>query len=195
MRTRIGTGFVTRTALVLALAAAPATALAGDEDAALTAAMKNHFAGASQPGPASGDATASPDAMVAYFTSGPPPGDTTVASRRHVDLDVKFSFDSAALDEEGIHQLDVAGKALQSPQLKGRRFMLAGHTDDSGNADYNAYLSKQRAESARKYLIDEYGIEPERLAAAGFGSDQPRSTEQTPEARRLNRRVVLELVQ
>ena len=198
MRNPTRTRLVTTGTLALALLSAPTTFARDDaasDDPALTAAMRSHFQAASPPADARGDATASADAMVAYFTNAPPPGDVAVASRRHLDLDVKFAFDSAALDQAGVEQLDVAGKALQSPQLKDRRFMLAGHTDDQGDPGYNLDLSRRRAEAARQYLIDEYGVAPERLEATGFGAEQPRTTEDTPAARRANRRVVLEMVQ
>jgi outer membrane protein OmpA-like peptidoglycan-associated protein len=193
MTLRLGAKLLTTGTLALALATAPSLARAGDEDPALTAAMKNHFGSGSTP--AAADATSSPDAMVSFFTSGPPPGDVTVASRKHLDLDVKFDFDSAQLEETGIAQLDVAGKALQAPQLKGHRFVLSGHTDDRGDAAYNLDLSLLRAESARLYLIEEYGVDPDRLEATGHGSEQPLSTDDSAEARTLNRRVVLEMVQ
>jgi OOP family OmpA-OmpF porin len=187
---------VTTSTLALALAAGPVTGLAADGEPDIAAAARKHFAAKNGSASEGEGVTSSPAAMVAYFTSEAPPGDTTVAARRkHVDLDVKFGFDSDALDGAGISELDVAGKALQSPQLKTRRFVLAGHTDDQGNVAYNLDLSQRRAQAARSYLISEYGIEPERLDAVGYGSEQPRSTDASPEARRANRRVVLELVQ
>jgi outer membrane protein OmpA-like peptidoglycan-associated protein len=187
--------------LALALATAPSPAFAeaitdantdaDAEDPALAAALRKHFGGATEP---NAEAKSSPDAMVSYFTSGPPPGDVTVASRRHLDLDVKFGFDSAQLDNGGIEQLDVAGQALQTPQLKSHSFMLSGHTDDRGDAAYNLDLSRRRAESARQYLIEKYGVDPDRLEATGFGAEQPLSTETTLQGRGMNRRVVLEMV-
>ena len=53
----------------------------------------------------------------------------------------------------------------------------------------------RRARAARQYLIDEYGIEPDRLESKGFGDAQPRNRDATPEARKANRRVVLEMVE
>jgi outer membrane protein OmpA-like peptidoglycan-associated protein len=193
MKIGIGATLVMSGALALAVTAFSSVGLADEKDPALAAAMKRHFGEPKDPAAAA--ATASPEAMVAYFTSGPPPSDVTVASRRHVDLDVKFSFDSAQLERSGIEQLDVAGKALQAPQLKGHRFMLSGHTDDRGDAEYNLELSLRRAESARQYLIDEYGIDADRLDATGHGSAYPLSTEDNAQARTANRRVVLEMVQ
>jgi outer membrane protein OmpA-like peptidoglycan-associated protein len=149
-------------------------------------------------GPADGaklpDPTVSADAMVAFFTQDMPEDVTVAARRRHVDLDIKFDFDSAELSSHGIQQLDTAGQALSDPALESHRFMLAGHTDDVGNPSYNRELSRRRAESARKYLIDEHGISPERLETAGFGSDNPKDSGGTREARKRNRRVALELL-
>ena len=62
-------------------------------------------------------------------------------------------------------------------------------------ANYNKALSLRRAQAARQYLIDKYDVEPDRLGTAGFGSEHPRATENTAEARTKNRRVVLEMVQ
>jgi outer membrane protein OmpA-like peptidoglycan-associated protein len=181
-------------ALALALAGIPSLAGASDPDPATAAAIERHFGGKQNAAADTADPTASADAMVAFFTS-EMPAEVTVATRRHVDLDIRFEFDSSDLDQDGIQQLDVAGAALSTPQLKTRRFMLAGHTDDLGNPAYNRDLSLRRAKAARQYLIDEYGIDPDRLESQGFGSEQPKSKEPTADARKANRRVVLEMVE
>ena len=95
---------------------------------------------------------------------------------------------------EELHRLVSDQVALNRAQLKEHRFLLAGHTDDQGDTEYNLDLSLRRAEAARQYLISEYGVEAERLEASGLGSAEPRSTDGTPEARRMNRRVVLEML-
>ncbi len=141
------------------------------------------------------DPAASPDAMVAYFTEETVEDTTVAARRRHVDLDIKFEFDSAELSSDGIQQLDTAGQALNDPALQNHRFMLSGHTDDIGDPNYNRTLSKERAESAKRYLMEQYGISAERLETAGFGSEHPKETGNTPEARQRNRRVALEMVE
>jgi outer membrane protein OmpA-like peptidoglycan-associated protein len=175
-------------------------------DAATAAAIEKHFAQKVEPAPMPGaeaagviekanDPASSPEAMVSYFTQEQPEDVTVAARRRHVDLDIKFEFDSADLSEGGIEQLDTAGQALVDPQLASRRFMLGGHTDDLGDADYNRELSRRRAESAKTYLIEVHKIAPDRLETVGFGSDHPKDPSSTPEARQSNRRVVLELIE
>ncbi len=52
------------------------------------------------------------------------------------------------------------------------RIQLGSHTDCRGNDNYNRQLSQQRAQSAVNYLISR-GIAAERLAAIGFGEEQP----------------------
>jgi outer membrane protein OmpA-like peptidoglycan-associated protein len=126
----------------------------------------------------------------------PPVQDTNVAYRRpHVDLDVKFEFDSAELTDKGKQDLDIAAEALQHAQLRNSRFMLAGHTDALGDPAHNETLSLQRAEATRNYLVEKGGIDSARLETIGFGSRKPRIEGDTLEARRANRRVVIELLQ
>jgi outer membrane protein OmpA-like peptidoglycan-associated protein len=203
-------------ALVLAaLILSPATGAAaggdsqakGEVSAEAKAAMERHFAQgepAAMPGSEQSmktdekkgvDPTSSKDAMVSYFTTDVPEDVTVAARRPQVDLDIKFDFDSSELSGDGIEQLDTAGQALSDPRLSSRRFMLGGHTDDRGDEKYNRMLSKRRAESARQYLIEEHGISPDRLETAGFGSDHPKDGEKTSEARKRNRRVVLEMIE
>ncbi len=75
-----------------------------------------------------------------------------------------------------------------------------GHTDDlplSGDGRYsdNWELSQGRALSVVRYMIDELGIPPHRLAAAGFGEYQPVNTGNSDEARTQNRRIELKFTE
>ena len=76
------------------------------------------------------------------------------------------------------------------PEIKA--VQIEGHTDSSGGVNHNRELSKQRAQSVRKRLI-EHGIDPLRLTAAGFGPDRPIDSNSTEEGRRNNRRVELRI--
>jgi outer membrane protein OmpA-like peptidoglycan-associated protein len=178
--------------------AIPQLAAAGDDPAA-KAALERHLAQSAQQGnPSSqpvGGGGPSVEQMLEVFTQDVPEDLTVAAKRPQVDLDIKFDFDSAQLDPAGIEQLDTAGRALSDPRLASRRFMLGGHTDDRGNPEYNRELSLRRAESARQYLIEEHGIAPERLETAGFGYEHPKVDDKTEQARKVNRRVVLEMIE
>lgn len=153
-----------------------------------------------QPTEAAAQPTANQDditvgAIVEALTK-PAGDDTAVAYRRpHVDLDIKFEFDSARLTEKGKRDLDIAAEALDYSQLRNSRFLLAGHTDSTGAPTHNEVLSLERAEAARRYLVDDRGIDASRLETMGFGSRKPRVEGDSLEARRMNRRVVIELIQ
>ena len=68
---------------------------------------------------------------------------------------------------------------------------VVGHTDMTGELEYNIQLSLKRAEAVVKALVDEYGIEASRLKAKGVGPLCPVSTNQTGAGRKLNRRIEL----
>lgn len=104
-----------------------------------------------------------------------------------IDLEVFFDYDSAAITGEALPILDKLGAALNSDKLKGSVFMVAGHTDAHGSADYNLGLSNARARSVREFLIKKYHIAPDQLVAVGFGEEQLKNPED-PEAGE-NRRV------
>lgn len=65
---------------------------------------------------------------------------------------------------------------------------VAGHTDSIGDALYNQSLSRERALSVKKYMIQQ-GIKESRIKAKGFGEKRPVAENQTREGRQKNRRV------
>ncbi len=74
------------------------------------------------------------------------------------------------------------------------RLNISGHTDSSGNAMLNLKLSQQRADSIKRYILDNSLINPQRIFAIGYGSEMPIvKDEQTDEDRKLNRRVEFEI--
>jgi outer membrane protein OmpA-like peptidoglycan-associated protein len=85
------------------------------------------------------------------------------------DLEVFFAFDSADLTPQGTELLDMLGEAMADQRLADQKFVIAGHTDAKGRADYNLALSQRRAEAVRQYVIDKHGIDPANLIARGFG--------------------------
>jgi len=65
---------------------------------------------------------------------------------------------------------------------------LAGHTDNTGSADLNMRLSKDRAESVKSYLVSQ-GVNASRVEATGYGKNQPIASNKTAVGRQKNRRV------
>jgi outer membrane protein OmpA-like peptidoglycan-associated protein len=114
-------------------------------------------------------------------------GSTETDSMPSVDLEVLFEYKSARIAPAAIATLTALGRALTDARLAGESFLIAGHTDAKGGADYNLRLSQQRAESVRDFLVQEFAIEPQRLVARGFGQRQLKDAQNPLDAK--NRRV------
>jgi outer membrane protein OmpA-like peptidoglycan-associated protein len=67
-----------------------------------------------------------------------------------------------------------------------------GHTDSTGNDQYNFGLSERRAMSVANYLYGQ-GVDGRRFAVEGFGETRPIASNATPEGRAANRRVEIQL--
>lgn len=95
---------------------------------------------------------------------------SAIPSRRAIDLEVLFEFDSARLTGDGRDVLDALGGALGSAELADvRRVTLEGHTDAKGSDAYNDSLSLLRAQSARQYLVQKHRIPAVKVTATGKG--------------------------
>lgn len=68
-----------------------------------------------------------------------------------------------------------------------------GHTDNIGNAEANATLSKNRALSVAQYLVNQ-GIEANRILYKGLGDSKPIADNNTEEGRAKNRRTEIVVV-
>jgi outer membrane protein OmpA-like peptidoglycan-associated protein len=94
------------------------------------------------------------------------------APKPSLSIAIRFDFDSARLRPEGAGVLDRLAAALQAQELKDSRFLIEGHTDAKGGADYNLRLSQLRADEVLRYLTA-HGVAGQRLSAVGHGSRQP----------------------
>ena len=79
---------------------------------------------------------------------------------------IYYDFDKSDIRNDAAYELDLLVALLnQHPSME---ISLFAHTDSRGKVDYNRWLSRARAKSARKYLVDE-GIQPSRIHhALGF---------------------------
>ena len=127
--------------------------------------------------------------IVDYFTTR-----TRSIKRPRLDLHIHFATDSDVLDGAAQENLDQVAEALSDPKLEAMRFLVAGHTDDTGTAPYNKSLSERRAQRVVEYLVDTQGIEAERLEITSYGETRPLESNETRAGRQMNRRVEFELV-
>jgi outer membrane protein OmpA-like peptidoglycan-associated protein len=99
---------------------------------------------------------------------------------------ILFYMGTTSLLEESFPELDVVIDFLKSnPKIE---IELNGHTDNRGDARKNLVLSQQRVERIRSYLISK-GVNSRRIKGKGFGGTKPIATNDSEEARKLNRRV------
>jgi hypothetical protein len=94
--------------------------------------------------------------------------------------------------ERAREMLDHLGEALGSPQLRGYRYLIAGHTDAVGSDEANLDLSYRRAQAVREYLARVHGIQRWRLAVKGWGRSRLKDSAR-PESG-INRRVEVVLI-
>lgn len=114
-------------------------------------------------------------------TSAPPPP-------QRMALSILFDFDSATLKSQGMSQLLEVSKTLKMPEFASEKFVIEGHSDTIGDADYNLSLSRRRAESVRAYLTSQ-GIAADRLSVHANGESRPVVRTGDSDAQAVNRRV------
>jgi len=122
------------------------------------------------------------------------------AKKREATTYVLFETGAILLKSpESFQQLDAAGKAFKKAMEMGKVdkwvIEITGHTDNVGTPDANMKLSKERAESVRDYLLKTYGLPQNLLIAQGMGATQPIASNDTPDGRERNRRVVFRVTQ
>ena len=134
-----------------------------------------------------------PDAIPLSFgsfriaQSAPDISKTILSSGRYVTHGIQFDINSATLKPESKPVLQQIAEALASAAtLKVR---IEGHTDSTGDPAKNLDLSKRRAESVKKALVEQYKISADRLNTDGFGDTKPAAPNDTPQGRAENRRV------
>ncbi|MCU1375556.1 MAG: OmpA/MotB domain protein [Actinomycetia bacterium] len=104
--------------------------------------------------------------------------------------DVLFDLGKADLRPEGRAVLDGLVPALKDVPNK---LSVEGHTDNRPISGFpfasNWELSTYRATSVLRYLVEQRGLDAKRIAAAGYGEEQPLVPNDTLEHQAKNRRV------
>ena len=81
--------------------------------------------------------------------------------------DIYFNFNSAKITSEAQAILDQAGDKLTAN--KGSIMDLAGYCDPTGGDAYNMVLGRERAQAAKYYLVDNFGINLYRFFYMSYG--------------------------
>ncbi len=106
---------------------------------------------------------------------------------------ILFDFDKSDIRPNAkptLQKLSVLLKNYQSSPV-----IINGHTDSKGSDEYNQSLSERRAEAVKNYVVQNFGINGDRLTPKGLGKTQPIAPNSKPdgsddpEGRQKNRRV------
>lgn len=104
----------------------------------------------------------------------------------HFDSDVLFDVNSAVIDSSG--RVTLEDVALVLDEYPKTAVVVQGHTDSTGGEEHNQALSERRAGAVRSYLVGR-GVDPDRLAAVGYGEGFPVAGNDSVAGRHRNRRV------
>ncbi len=109
-----------------------------------------------------------------------------------LEEDLLFESGKYIINENGVRALNKLSSALAS-QLN-IEILVEGHTDNiqgngRGTIKDNWDLSVMRATSVVKILLENQAMNPLQLTAAGRGEHNPIATNETPEGRKMNRRI------
>jgi outer membrane protein OmpA-like peptidoglycan-associated protein len=104
---------------------------------------------------------------------------------------ITFGVDSADINANFYEVLDSVALVLNE---YGKTLVeVAGHTDNTGSAQYNQSLSERRANSVSAYLRTR-SVLADRLISVGGGENHPIADNSTPTGRQQNRRVEITIV-
>ncbi len=111
-----------------------------------------------------------------------------LTSAGHVALaGVYFDTGKSTIKPESQQALKNIADFLKSNTSK--KFLIVGHTDNTGDFDANVKLSTVRAQSVVQELVSKYGVNKDQLKAFGVGSASPVANNSTAAGKAKNRRV------
>lgn len=100
--------------------------------------------------------------------------------------EILFDTDSYTLKEDAKDTVDNIINAIKQT-YPDREIIVEGHTDNTGEANYNQALSEKRAKTVADYILPK--LEHDKLSYRGFGDKEPIASNDNPDGRQKNRRV------
>lgn len=109
--------------------------------------------------------------------------------KESVSIDLEVLFDTNKAEVKPAYMAEIQGVAGFMNNYPKTTAVIEGHTDSVGDAAYNQGLSQRRADAVRGVLVEDLGIDADRVTAKGYGEERPRASNATKEGRQENRRV------
>ena len=111
-----------------------------------------------------------------------------VVPRLIIDSSVLFNPGEFSLNVNASEEFKKVADFIQN--FTPSKLIIEGHTDADGDDEANQLLSEQRADAVVKFLLKGYPfITPGMVEGRGYGETQPIAPNDTPENKKLNRRI------
>lgn len=104
--------------------------------------------------------------------------------------EINFDTNESVIKDDAKIYLDQLAYVLSRIDIE---VEVRGHTDNTGTREFNMDLSKRRALAVVNYLIKK-GVPEDRITYTYHGDRLPLAPNNTPEGRKINRRVEFELI-
>jgi OOP family OmpA-OmpF porin len=112
---------------------------------------------------------------------------TTVPVYQRTTLHVNFDTAKADIRKADLPELQKAIEFIKMyPDAK---VIVVGFTDSRGSEKYNLKLSQRRADSVKKFLVENGHVKADMISAEGRGEAEPIGDNKTKEGQFQNRRV------
>jgi len=111
-----------------------------------------------------------------------------ISKNGHIAVyDIHFDTGKSSIKPESADALKNIADYLNAH--KDKKFIIVGHTDNTGDFEANLKLSLERAQSVVNELISKYTVKSEQLKVYGDGQTAPVTSNSTEEGKAKNRRV------
>lgn len=124
---------------------------------------------------------------IKFAVGAPDTRNKLITEGRFSTTGILFDFQKANVKPESYGVIkEIASALKENPAV---RVNIIGHTSNDGDANANLLLSKQRAAAVKQVLINEFGIEANRMETDGKGGAEPVDKTGTAAGKANNRRV------